>query len=100
MHIEVVAPRVLLCLLGPRHAPPPRHTSSRSSAHSHEPAGTPPGSVPRSGAASSGGAGSVKTGSTAGVSQGGALGLLKTQAHGLAVYLREELKGYELPDGL
>jgi hypothetical protein len=37
---------------------------------------------------------------TAGGSQGGALGVLKTQANGLVGYLERELEGFELPEGL
>ncbi|KAF8243062.1 hypothetical protein K440DRAFT_614624 [Wilcoxina mikolae CBS 423.85] len=111
MHIHLVAPRVLLCLIGPRL--PTRHSSSRSSAHSHEAdlRMTPPGSIPRSGAGSGGGgsAGPASTGTAAGGSvraastitgSGGSLGILKTQAQGLVSYLEKELKGYELPEGL
>ncbi|KAF8533877.1 hypothetical protein BDD12DRAFT_897532 [Trichophaea hybrida] len=110
MHIQLVAPRVLLCLIGPRL--PTRHSSSRSSAHSHEVdlRMTPPGSIPRSGAGSGGGsAGPASTGTAAGgsvratstiVGSGGSLGILQTQAQGLVSYLEKELKGYELPESL
>jgi len=110
MHIQLVAPRVLLCLIGPRQ--PTRHSSSRSSAHSHEAdlRMTPPGSIPRSGGGSGGGsAGPASTGTAAGGSMraastmtgsGGSLGILKAQAQGLVSYLEKELRGYELPEGL
>jgi hypothetical protein len=59
MHIALVAPRVLLCLIGPR--TPTRHSSSRSSAHSQEPElrMTPPGSAPRSNHGGGGGVGEL-----------------------------------------
>lgn len=106
LHIQVVAPRVLLCLIGPKQ--PTRHTSSSSSLHSQEGGGggvggggaevgnkgTPPGSVPKSG-------GTPAVGSVgSGVAGTGSLGILKTQAQALVNYLEKELKGFELPEGI
>lgn len=87
MHIALVAPRVLLCLIGPTKPNTPRYSSSRSSAHSQ-------GSVGGNGTLGSAGPSSVKAG------VGGGLGLLKTQAQALVQYLEKELGGYELPEGL
>jgi hypothetical protein len=109
MHIALVAPRVLLCLLGPRTPPPPttttttRYSSSRSSAHSQETELrlTPPaGSTPKS--SSNNGGGSVASVRTVAIptTPVGGLGILKTQAQALASYLEQELKGYQLPEGL
>lgn len=97
MHIALVTPRVLLCLIGPK---TPRHTSSRSSAHSqdHELRITPPGSAPRSRNGGSTAPASVRN--VASPAPGGSLGILKTQAAALVSYLEKELKGYELPPGL
>ncbi|KAI5818601.1 hypothetical protein BZA77DRAFT_7642 [Pyronema omphalodes] len=101
MHIQLVAPRVLLCLIGPKTGQ--RQTSSRSSAHSQDlnatgsgSGGSPTGSV----AARSGTGSLLGSARTAGGSQGGALGVLKTQANGLVGYLERELEGFELPEGL
>ncbi|KAI5778361.1 hypothetical protein EDC01DRAFT_634752 [Geopyxis carbonaria] len=109
LHIQLVALRVLLCLIGPKQ--PMRHASSSSSIHSQEDLRvSPPGSIPRSGGSgsgstgASGGAGtparnSLKTPSTLpGI--GGSLGILKTKAQGLVTYLEKELQGFELPEGL
>lgn len=100
LHIQLVAPRVLLCLIGPK--TPTRHTSSSSSLHSQEgDKGTPPGSVPKSGG-SGGSAGTPVQGSVgSGLRQGmGSLGILKTQAQALVDYLEKELRGFELPEGI
>lgn len=96
LHIQLVAPRVLLCLIGPKQ--PTRHTSSSSSLHSQEDKdkGTPPGSVPRTAAAA------ATTVASVGSAQGamGSLGILKTQAQALVDYLEKELRGFELPEGI
>jgi hypothetical protein len=84
LHIQIVAERVLLCLIGPKVA----GGSSRSSLHSEG----------ESKSAKSGGGGG--SGSGSGVVLGGGLGILKTQAVALANYLEEELRGFELPDGI
>ncbi|CCX06505.1 hypothetical protein FPQ18DRAFT_303457 [Pyronema domesticum] len=101
LHIQLVAPGVLLCLIGPKTGQ--RQTSSRSSAHSQDlnvpgsgNGGSPIGSV----AARSGTGSLLGSARTAGGSQGGALGVLKTQANGLVEYLERELEGFELPEGL
>lgn len=98
LHIQLVAPRVLLCLIGPKQ--PTRHTSSSSSLHSQEDKdkGTPPGSVPRTAAA----AAAATTVASVGSAQGamGSLGILKTQAQALVDYLEKELRGFELPEGI
>ncbi|KAL0638870.1 hypothetical protein Q9L58_002101 [Maublancomyces gigas] len=89
LHIQLVAPRVLLCLIGPKQ--PTRHTSSSSSLHSQEDKGTPPGSVLKTATVAS-------VGSTQGAM--GTLGILKTQAQALVDYLEKELRGFELPEGI
>lgn len=92
LHIQLVAPRVLLCLIGPKQ--PTRHTSSSSSLHSQEDKdkdkGTPPGSAPRTAVASVASAQGAM----------GSLGILKTQAQALVDYLEKELRGFELPEGI
>lgn len=104
LHIQLVAPRVLLCLIGPKQ--PTRHTSSSSSLHSQEDKdkdkdrdrdrdrdnnkSTPPGSAPRTAVASVASAQGAM----------GSLGILKTQAQALVDYLEKELRGFELPDGI
>lgn len=103
LHIQLVAPRVLLCLIGPK--TPTRHTSSSSSLHSQEGGdkGTPPGSVPKSGGSGGGSGGTPVQGSVgSGLRAGGmgSLGILKTQAQALVDYLEKELKGFELPEGI
>ncbi|KAL7272392.1 hypothetical protein RUND412_004814 [Rhizina undulata] len=105
-HIEQVAPRVLLCLIGPKQ--PTRHTSSSSSLHSQDGERiTPPGSVPRSGGSGSGGSGGTTpaVASTRGshntaahaLSGGSSLGILKAQAKALVNYLQTQLKDLEPP---
>ncbi|PWW80831.1 hypothetical protein C7212DRAFT_355850 [Tuber magnatum] len=84
LYIQIVAERVLLCLIGPKVA----SGSSRSSLHSEGESKS---------TKSVGGGGS---GSGSGVMLGGGLGILKTQAVALASYLEEELRGFELPDGI
>ncbi|KAH8152008.1 uncharacterized protein LAJ45_04001 [Morchella importuna] len=94
LHIQVVVPGVLLCLIGPKQ--PTRHNSSSSSLHSQEGEAAATGSVPRSGGG--GGAGSASVGSS--VAGSGSLGILKTQAQALVAYLETELLGFELPEGI
>ncbi|RPA89517.1 hypothetical protein L873DRAFT_1721466 [Choiromyces venosus 120613-1] len=84
LHIQIVADRVLLCLIGPKVA----SGSSRSSLHSEG----------ETKSAKSGGGGGG--GSTSGVAVGGGLGILKTQAVALVNYLEGELRGFELPEGI
>ncbi|KAI5851555.1 hypothetical protein DFP73DRAFT_159473 [Morchella snyderi] len=91
LHIQVVVPGVLLCLIGPKQ--PTRHNSSSSSLHSQEGGAAASGSVPRSG-----GVGSASVGSS--VAGSGSLGILKTQAQALVAYLETELLGFELPEGI
>lgn len=80
LHIQIVAERVLLCLIGPKVT----SSSSRSSLHSEG----------ESKSAKSGGGGG------SGVVLGGGLGILKTQAVALVDYLEGELRGFELPEGI
>ena len=84
LHIQIVAERVLLCLIGPKVT----SSSSRSSLHSEGESKS---------AKSGGGEGS---GSGSGVVLGGGLGILKTQAVALVNYLEGELRGFELPEGI
>ncbi|KAI5807403.1 hypothetical protein DFH27DRAFT_608170 [Peziza echinospora] len=112
LHVQLVAPKVLLCLIGPKQAT--RQPSSSSSLHSNE--GEPifegPGSF-KSGIMGIRGAqnkapGSLKAnsttvaGSTASTTNkaGGSLGILKAQAQALVDYLEKELRGFELPEGI
>jgi len=112
LHIQVVAPRVLLCLIGPKQ--PTRQSSSSSSLHSQDgdkdSRVSPPGSVAKSGGSGSGGsgrggtgtpqAGSIRPNSSVSQTTGGSLGILKTQAGALVMYLEKELQGFELPEGI
>ena len=77
--MQAVAKQVLLCLIGPNGS-----ASCCSSVYSEEPSG---GSARGAGGSAGGGG-------------GGSLGLLKTQADALGRYLEEELKGFELPEGI
>lgn len=114
LHVQLVAPGVLLCLIGPKQAT--RQPSSSSSMHSNDGDGVfeGPGSYKsgilgiRSGGATPA-AGSMKgtTGTTAVGSvksvnggHGGSLGILKAQAQALTDYLEKELKGFEFPEGI
>ena len=111
LHVQLVAPRVLLCLIGPRQ--PTRQPSSNSSLHSNdgEPVFESPGSYKSGGVRSGGGtpaagsmrgAGAMAMGSSSsgvGVA-GGSLGILKAQAQALTDYLENELRGFELPEGI
>ncbi|RPA84148.1 hypothetical protein BJ508DRAFT_41809 [Ascobolus immersus RN42] len=107
LHIQLVQPGILLCLIGPTHSS--RQTSSNSSLHSNE-AGEGgfqgPGSLPSSTAGKSQSGNQSKPG-TAGTGGGasakktapvGSLGLMKTQAKALTEYLRKELKDFEPSD--
>ena len=110
LHVQLVAPRVLRCLIGPN---PAGQSSSRSSMHSNDGdlVFEGPGSY-KSGGVKSGMAtpavGSMRgtpvttpgaVGAAAG-GVGGNLGILKAQAQALADYLGNELKGFELPEGI
>ena len=110
LHVQLVAPRVLLCLIGPN---PARQSSSKSSMHSNDgdilfegPGSFKSGGI-RSGvvtpAVGSMRGTTVATPGTVGTvagGVGGSLGILKAQAQALADYLGKELKGFELPEGI
>ncbi|RPB20939.1 hypothetical protein L211DRAFT_491341 [Terfezia boudieri ATCC MYA-4762] len=113
LHVQLVVPGVLLCLIGPKQTT--RQPSSSSSMHSNEGDAVfeGPGSFKsgilgiRSGGAtpaagSMRGTGTTAVGSVNSVStgQGGGLGVLKAQAQALVDYLEEELRGFELPEGI
>lgn len=110
LHIQSVAPRVLLCLIGPKQATP--QPSSTPSLHSSDGDAVfeGPGSFKsgilglRSGGAtpapgSTKGAPATSSSSVTGVG-GGSLGILKAQAQALVDYLEQELKGFTFPDGI
>ena len=112
--MQLVVPGVLLCLIGPKQTT--RQPSSSSSMHSNEGDAVfeGPGSFKsgilgiRSGGAtpaagSMRGTGTTAVGSVNSVNTGqggGGLGVLKAQAQALVDYLEEELRGFELPEGI
>ncbi|KAF8464375.1 hypothetical protein BDZ91DRAFT_729718 [Kalaharituber pfeilii] len=114
LHVQLVAPKVLLCLIGPKQAT--RQPSSNSSLHSNDgdQVFEGPGSfksgvlggIRSGGATPAGGSlrgtGTTAVGSVSSVTAGssGSLGILKAQAQALVDYLEKELKGFELPEGI